>query len=411
MLAKNNPEIDPAVLLKQVQGELASAADEAKQPSPRKISAAEFESAAPAPSATLRLRQWLRSIPVIGSALGALNSLLRRLRAAEHLRDVPILGGMGAWVRSLLYLRTTRQTAHSSLAGVHQLQQKLREESQNSRDHAEMIGRELRRELAAQRMEVLFQQKRLLNLERLTARERDGETATGKTSPPSPAGAYGSLDGFFAEFQTRFRGDREDIKKRLSVYLDSVELAGAGTPELPILDGGCGMGEWLELLSERGLNNHGIETSRAAVDFCRRRGLNVLERDLVDHLKSVPDRSLGAITAFHVVEHLTTETLIEFLDQSLRTLASGGVLILETPNPENLIVGTLTFHNDPTHLKPLPPELLEFMVRQRGFIDAQILRLHPYPDDKAVAEDSDVARRLNELLYGPQDYAVIARRL
>ena len=411
MLAKNNPEIDPAALLKRVQGELASAAGETKQPAPQKISPAEFESAASVASPTSRLRHRLRSIPVVGPALGALNSLLRRMRAAEHLRDVPILGPAAAWVRSLLYLRTTRQTAHASLLAVHLLEQKLREESQNSRDFAATIGRELKRELAAQRMEVLFQQRRLLNVEKRAARERDDATSSGKISPPSPETPPSSLDGFFAEFQARFRGDREDIKQRLSIYLDNVELAGAGTTELPILDVGCGMGEWLEMLNERGLNNYGIETSRVAADFCRRRGLNVVERDLVDHLESVPDRSLGAITAFHLVEHLAAETLVEFLDQSLRTLASGGVLILETPNPENLMVGALTFHNDPTHLKPLPPELLEFMVRQRGFIDAQILRLHPYPDDKAIVEDSEVARRLNELLYGPQDYAVIARRL
>ena len=120
---------------------------------------------------------------------------------------------------------------------------------------------------------------------------------------------------------------------------------------------------------------------------------------------------LGAVSAFHVIEHLSLEDMLRLIDEARRTLMPGGLLLLETPNPENLKVGALTFHYDPTHHRPVPPLLLEYLVASRGFDDVEVMRLHPYPDSSLVHEDSEAARRLNELIYGPQDTAVFARRL
>ena len=125
---------------------------------------------------------------------------------------------------------------------------------------------------------------------------------------------------------------------------------------------------------------------------------------------SLPAASRSAVTAFHVVEHLGFEVLVDFLDEALRVLMPGGMLILETPNPENLRVGANSFYNDPTHRNPIPPETLRFLVHQRGFAEAEILRLHPFPVEQHLKANDEDARRLNDLLFGPQDYAVIARR-
>jgi hypothetical protein len=98
------------------------------------------------------------------------------------------------------------------------------------------------------------------------------------------------------------------------------------------------------------------------------------------------------------------------LDEARRTLIPGGLLMLETPNPESIKVGATTFHTDPTHLRPIPPQLAEFLVDRSGFIGVEVVRLNPYPDSAFIREDTEAARRINELMYGPQDYAVIAQR-
>ena len=228
----------------------------------------------------------------------------------------------------------------------------------------------------------------------------------------SPAlSASSELSGRFAEgFEERFRGSREDIKGRLGVHLARVRGQPVVTPSRPLLDIGCGRGEWLELLAEAAVPAYGIDANPYIVEAGRRRGLAVTRADAIEHLARLPERALGAISAFHVIEHLPLEDMLRLIDEARRTLVPNGLLLLETPNPENLKVGAQTFYQDPTHLKPLPPLLLEYLVASRGFHEVELMRLHPYPESFLIREDSDAARRLNDLLYGPQDIAVLARR-
>jgi len=242
-----------------------------------------------------------------------------------------------------------------------------------------------------------------------------GAATTGEGRPaharPAALSAAGELSGRFAEgFEERFRGSREDIKGRLGVHLARVRGQPVVGPSHPLLDIGCGRGEWLELLAEAAVPAYGIDANPSIVEACRRRGLAVSRADAIEHLSRLPERALGAISAFHVIEHLPLEDMLRLIDEARRTLVPNGLLLLETPNPENLKVGALTFHQDPTHLKPLPPLLLEYLVASRGFHEVELMRLHPYPESALIREDSDAARRLNELLYGPQDIAVLARR-
>ena len=218
-----------------------------------------------------------------------------------------------------------------------------------------------------------------------------------------------SLDAFYASFDEQFRGSRDEIKQRLKVYLPIIEKQGIGSDAMPILDVGCGRGEWLELLKGEHLSASGVDSNRVLAEQCRAQGLEVVEEDLLSYLRGLPDASMGAVTGFHIIEHLPLETLIEFLNESVRILKSGGAVIFETPNPQNVLVGSCNFYFDPTHRNPVPSQVLSFLLESRGFVGVEILKLNP-SDDTPVADDSELARRFNQYFYGPMDYAAIGRK-
>jgi len=214
-----------------------------------------------------------------------------------------------------------------------------------------------------------------------------------------------SLDALYAAFEDQFRGNREDIKERQRIYLPLVQRSLEET-EGEAVDVGCGRGEWLELLREQGLRGLGVDTNHVVIKQCRERGLDIAENDAVSYLRSVSNGSLGAVTGFHIVEHLPFDILIRLLDETVRTLKTGGIAIFETPNPQNVLVGSNNFYFDPTHRNPIPSLTLKFLAEARGLCRVEIMELHPYPKSFMVS-DSDLAVRFNEYFYGPQDYALI----
>ena len=216
------------------------------------------------------------------------------------------------------------------------------------------------------------------------------------------------LDNFYLAFEDRFRGTREDIAQRVEIYVPYIRKVSAGSASAPVLDLGCGRGEWLEVLAGHDLVGQGVDSNRLVAAFCRERGISVIEADALEHLRTLPTGSVGAITAIHVVEHLPFTQMLALFDEARRVLRTGGVAIFETPNPENVVVGACNFYYDPTHVRPLPPEPLSFVLSQRGFADVELLRLHPRhdapaPDANARPLDLEVEQRF----YGAQDYAVI----
>lgn len=225
------------------------------------------------------------------------------------------------------------------------------------------------------------------------------------------------LDGMYVEFERRFRGNPELIRARMQPHLAWVREAAAGTRERPVLDIGCGAGDWLDLLRAEHFIAKGVDTNRIFVELCRGRGLDASLGDGIRVLRDLPDNTCGALTSIHVVEHLPFESLINLLDEALRVLAPGGVLILETPNPENLTVATLGFYMDPTHRNPLPPEMLRWVVEARGFSDSRIERLTAarelalpafLPPD--IPGSGSVNALISHLAQAP-DYAIVARKL
>jgi O-antigen chain-terminating methyltransferase len=215
-------------------------------------------------------------------------------------------------------------------------------------------------------------------------------------------------DALYVAFEDRFRGSREEVKERLRIYLPYVKEAKVGERSSPILDLGCGRGEWLELLKGNGYIAKGVDFNRVMVRQCQEFGLDVTESDMIEYLNNQPANSFGALTGFHILEHLSFKTLISLFDEALRVLKPGGMVIFETPNPENLIVAAYHFYFDPTHRNPLPPGLLNFLIESRGFGKTEIIRLHPLGFFREEQKIPAVGEPLISLFNKEQDYSVIA---
>jgi O-antigen chain-terminating methyltransferase len=217
-------------------------------------------------------------------------------------------------------------------------------------------------------------------------------------------------DAFYISFEDRFRGTRDDVKSRVRVYLPTVRDAGAGAAERPVLDLGCGRGEWLELLAEEGLVARGVDLNDAMAEESRARGLDVVRGDALAHLRALAPASVGAVTGMHVIEHLPFGDVVAVFDECARVLAPGGVAIFETPNPKNLVVGACQFYVDPTHRRPLHPDTMAFVAESRGLTRVTILPLHPVEGRRLPDDGTPADAALNEYLFGPQDFAVVGYR-
>lgn len=252
----------------------------------------------------------------------------------------------------------------------------------------------------------LMQQKRLTTMFLEEARKRLPEPFSQEQLETFVNEDMHLLDAFYVAFEEPFRASRESILNRLKVYLPLIAEAKTGKLESPILDVGCGRGEWLELLQETGYTARGLDINRIMVEQCKARGLEVIEKNALSYLQSLPDSSLGAVTGFHIIEHLPFEDLLKLFGEAARVLQTGGLVIFETPNPENILVGSCNFYYDPTHRNPLPPLTIEYIAQSYGFSRVQILKLNP-SEHNIIADNSELAQRFNEYFYGSMDYAVI----
>jgi SAM-dependent methyltransferase len=213
-------------------------------------------------------------------------------------------------------------------------------------------------------------------------------------------------EGFYLAFENRFRGSRETIKSRLEVYLPILDPLKQFTSCPAALDLGCGRGEWLEVLTEAGFEAQGVDLDEGMLEAARAGGFNVKHGNAIDFLRQLGDETLSIISGFHIAEHLTFPDLQTVVKESLRVLRPGGFLILETPNPENMMVGTSSFYLDPTHERPLPPALLSFLPDHYGFARVKILRLQEAPH---LIEAQSVTL-LDVLTQVSPDYAIVAQK-
>lgn len=235
-----------------------------------------------------------------------------------------------------------------------------------------------------------------------------------------PAIVKAQEEHVYVELERRFRGTEEEIAERISRFLP--ELEGRGE----VLDLGCGRGEALAVLRGRDIPARGVDLSASMIAECRRKGLTAEEGDLLEYLSSVRENGFGGIVSFHVIEHLPPEALDRLARLAWRALRPGGILILETPNPLSLVVAARNFWLDPTHRRPVHPESLKLSLELAGFEPVMRVDLRPFPEserlpeirlESVTAEQRSLAFEINslrdhvdDLLFGCQDYAIIASK-
>jgi O-antigen chain-terminating methyltransferase len=223
--------------------------------------------------------------------------------------------------------------------------------------------------------------------------------------PPVPAEV---IDAYYLAFEDANRGSREGILAKLAIYDSWVAERVAACEGLKhdVVDVGCGRGEWLSFVGARGKSAIGVDANRVMTDSCMKDGLNVRCVDALTFLRSLPTGSVGAVTGFHIIEHLEFDYLYAVVQECRRVLAEGGSVLFETPNPENVLVGSHTFYHDFTHRNPVTPTAISFLLKHHGFGNIDVIRSSPYPHETKVPGNDPLTERVNGHLCGPQDFAV-----
>ncbi|MBP0441205.1 methyltransferase domain-containing protein [Tianweitania sediminis] len=382
-------------------------------------------------------REILRSLRASpeGQARGVEITSLESRFGLDRLRGVPVVGGVVSRLRRYLSLpqnlrrlqrrvaaadRRRRETVtalNASLTSIRRSLQKLEQqniEAQHRADQAAALAREAidgrdaaLSELAASRRQLTEQSSnlaRLIDQARLTLPVDDAAGAR-SIAPIEDA----ALDSLYVAFENRFRGSTDLIAGRQRRYLDMFRLSPPVLRGGVVLDIGCGRGEWLSLLRDANIAARGIDLNGAMVAEASAQGLAVEEGDAIAHLRAAPAESLAAVTGFHIVEHLAFRDLVALFDAAFAALGEDGFVLFETPNPENLVVGACTFNYDPTHNKPLPPDLLRFIAEARGFTQVRIIRRD---EDCRLdqPESGFTPAEINDWFRQPGDYAVYARK-
>ncbi|MEX3816360.1 methyltransferase domain-containing protein [Paraburkholderia sp. BR13439] len=220
------------------------------------------------------------------------------------------------------------------------------------------------------------------------------------------------IDAYYLAFEDDNRGSRENVLAKLAIYDDwlATNVPRAGRLTHQIVDIGCGRGEWLSYVRELGHDAIGIDVSPVMVKACIAQGFDARHTDALKYLRSLPTGSVAAVTGFHIIEHLPFDYLFALVQESYRVLVEGGSVLFETPNPENILVGSHTFYHDFTHRNPITPSAITFLLKYHHFKEIDIIRSSPYPEEAKVPGNDPLTERVNGHLCGPQDFAVYGRK-
>ena len=238
--------------------------------------------------------------------------------------------------------------------------------------------------------------------------------------PPREKIVNSSDDMMYEVFENKYRGSEEVIRERLEEYIKYLNKT--EQMHYKCLDLGCGRGEWLQLLQEQGYEAIGIDTNSEAIRMCTSKGLRAECADILNYLAELKEESIDIITGFHIIEHLEYEELNQVIIQCNRVLKENGLIIFETPNPRNLIVGACNFYTDATHVKPVHPERIKFQLEYAGFYDIEYIywqKSHIEYHEKLVKDiqKSQLSERIKGLLIQdseymncPADYGIVGRK-
>jgi O-antigen chain-terminating methyltransferase len=248
---------------------------------------------------------------------------------------------------------------------------------------------------------------RMIHNELRLIRQRAVSATAGAAAPvsamPSADSSESTPNFDYGRFAERFRGSEEYVRKGVEFYLPF--FAGCQN----VLDIGCGRGEFLELMHENGVPAKGIELSEESVRLCTEKGLDVEVADLFAYLASQPEQEFDGIFSSQVVEHLDPRTLPDMISLCASRLRRGGVLAIETPNPECLAIFATHFFLDPTHTRPVPHPLMAFYMEEAGLGQIEVHKLSPAID--TMPELASLPEDFRNKFFGGLDYAIIGRRL
>ena len=246
---------------------------------------------------------------------------------------------------------------------------------------------------------------RLIHSELRLIRQRlSAEPAAQSSAPQSPvplAEPHATFD--YARFAERFRGSEEYVKAGQKIYL--ADFAGRKN----VLDLGCGRGEFLEMMRQAGVSARGIDMSPETITVCRQKGLTAEVADLFTWLAAQPEGSFDGIFCSQVVEHVPPDRLPEMIRLAASRLAPGGVIAIETPNPECLAIFATHFYLDPTHTRPIPHPLLMFYLEEFGVGGIEVRRLSPAVETMPAL--ASLPADFREAFFGGLDYAVVGKKL
>ncbi len=248
----------------------------------------------------------------------------------------------------------------------------------------------------------------------------DGSSGIQESYMAGPDGV--AHDYSYLLLENRFRGSEELIRSRVTRYVDECVKHSVAS----VLEIGCGRGELLEGLQERGIDAHGIDLDAAMVTRCQEKGLKVLHGDGISYLEGQTDGSLGGVIAIQVVEHLRLKDLQHLISLCAKKVRVGGVVLFETINPQSVVALSSNYFRDPTHIWPLHSDTLSYLMQLGGLENMTVSRLSPFPKEvtlqlieneeffsprwqRVVHSLNSQLTRLNDLLYGFQDYCVVAR--
>lgn len=244
------------------------------------------------------------------------------------------------------------------------------------------------------------------------------DAPTGERAPSEAASA--TVDYSYLLLENRYRGSEEEISKRLAFYPSYFKGA-----SLPILEIGAGRGELQKLLKDEGISGYGVELDPGMYEYSRAQGLDVRLENGIEHLQRLENHSLGGVIAVQVIEHLTYAQLKELLFLVNSKVAVGGKVIFETIDSSSLLALTQNYFRDPTHVFPLHPETLQFIIEACGLKTVEVIKRSPYNEQalfQLVEESSYLPphwlaavkkinanfEALNKIFYGHQDYCLIA---
>ncbi len=269
----------------------------------------------------------------------------------------------------------------------------------------ELLLRELNEEMVATKAIVKW-----VNNEQFT---KAVETKIGTETLNNPV--------FYHEFEERFRGPQHDIRQRLMVYMPVLEGHFGTLTDKKFIDIGCGRGEWMDLLKERGAKDYiGVDINEIQLGISKEKGHPVVNQDCVAYIAGLADASVDMVSGIQIIEHLPLNILLVLLQECKRVLKPGGMILFETPNPSNLVTAATWFYTDPTHERPIHQEIATFLAEHSGFKNVRIIEVNParYSQNLITPTIFDGNQNvwvenielLNNLLYGPQDYALLGTK-